>query len=239
MRYKRVVAGLGAAAALSLGVAAPGAAQLVPFQGTTQACFYFSPATTCTPVTSNTFVGSTYNAANINGGNLTTTVSAPGGLLYFTNGSFSFNVSSPGSQQFQLGMFSFGVTNPVSIVNAFFVLAVNLTSPTTGQTVFTSTVTGQLKGLVSQNGVGSVVVDFNPSGPGLNWTSAPVALPGGGTYTLSALGGNFFSDKLNQPLMGVATVTPEPVSMMLFGTGLGGLALLRRRRKKTPEQQDA
>lgn len=33
-----------------------------------------------------------------------------------------------------------------------------------------------------------------------------------------------------------ATVTPEPISMMLFGTGAAGLAILRRRRKK---QQDA
>lgn len=35
-----------------------------------------------------------------------------------------------------------------------------------------------------------------------------------------------------------ATVTPEPVSMTLFGTGLAGLAALRRRRKKQ-KQNDA
>jgi hypothetical protein len=35
-----------------------------------------------------------------------------------------------------------------------------------------------------------------------------------------------------------ATVTPEPVSMTLFGTGAAGLAFLRRRRKKQ-EQQEA
>lgn len=238
MKYK-LVAGLGAAAALLLGGAAPGSAQLVPFQGTTQACFFFSPATTCTPATSTSFSGSTWLHNNINGGNLSTTVQAPGGnLLWFTNGNFSFSVNQPGSQQFQLGKFSFNSTNPVSIVNAFFVLAVHLTAPSSNTTVFSSTITGKLKGFKAQNGVGAIQVDFDPSGVGSNWTSAPIALPGG-KYTLTAIGGTYFSDAINQPVLGVATVTPEPVTMTLFGTGLGGLALLRRRRRKTAEKSDA
>ncbi len=238
MRYRLAV--LGVTGGLTLGAAVPGSAQLVPFQGTTQACFYYSPATTCTPVTSTPYVGNTYGQTNINGGNLSTTVEDSKGVLWFTNGLFSFNVNQPGSQNFQLGMFSINSKTPTTtIVNAFFVLAVNLTKPGTNTTLFHSIITGRLKGLDAQNGVGAITVNFNQgTGPGMNWTSAPIAIAGG-TYTLTAVGGQYFSDVLNQPLVGTATVTPEPVTMTLFGTGLGGLAFLRRRRKKQPEVQDA
>ena len=239
MKYR--LAGLGVMGGLMLGAAAPGSAQLVPFQGTTQACFYYAPATTCTPATSTPYVGNAYGAATINGGNLSTTVEDSKGVIWFTNGNFAFNVNTPGSQNFQLGMFSINSKTPTtSFVNAFFVLAVNLTQPGTNQTVFKSLITGQLKGLAAQHGVGGVAINFNQGvGPGMNWTSPPIPLASGGTYTLTAQGGNYFSDVMNQPLLGTATVTPEPVTMTLFGTGLGGLALLRRRRKKKAEVQDA
>ncbi len=238
MKYRLAV--LGVIGGLTLGVAAPGSAQLVPFQGTTQACFYYSPATTCTPVTSTPYVGNAYGAANINGGHLSTTVEDSKGVIWFTNGNFSFNVNAPGSQNFQLGLFSLNSKTPTTtFVNAFFVLAVNLTKPGTNSTVFHSLITGKLKGLVAQNGVGAISVNFNQgTGPGMNWTSPPIAF-NGGTYTLTAHGGQYFSDEFNQPLIGTATVTPEPVTMTLFGTGLGGLALLRRRRKKKAQVQDA
>jgi len=218
--------------AFLVGAAATGAsAQLVPFQGTTQACFFASPAVTCTPTTNNPPITSAFFLANVN--NPTQTVTNGLNTLFFTNQTFAFTTTNPGQHTFQIGAFSFNATNPVqTLTNQFFVLSVLLTQPGAVNPFYQAQITGKLQGFQAQGGVGGVNVTFNPS------TAGPFTF-NGGKFTLSVAGGAFFSDALNQPIYATATVTPEPVTMTLFGTGLGGLALLRRRRKKNAETTDA
>lgn len=218
--------------ALLVGAAATGAsAQLVPFQGTTQACFFNSPATTCTPSTNTPPITSAFFLANINNPGMTVTNGH--NTLFFTNQNFAFTTTNPGTHTFQIGAFSFNATNPVqTLTNQFFVLSVLLTQPGANNPMYQATVTGKLQGFQAQNGTGGITVSFNPS------TQGPYAF-NGGRFTLAVNGGTYFSDALNQPLYATATVTPEPVTMTLFGTGLGGLALLRRRRKKNADRTNA
>lgn len=218
--------------ALLVGAAATGASAQIPFLGTTQACFFASPATTCTPSTNNPPITSAFFLANVN--NPTMTVTNGLNTLFFTNQNFGFTVPGPGaSHTFQIGAFSFNATNPVqTLTNQFFVLSVLLSQPGGANPVYQALVTGKLQGFQAQNGTPGVTVTFNPP------TQGPFAF-NGGTYSLSVAGGSFYSDALNQPIYATATVTPEPVTMTLFGTGLGGLALLRRRRKKNADRTNA
>ncbi len=217
--------------AVLVGAAATGASAQVPFAGTTQACFYASPATTCTPSTNTPPITSAYFLTHVN--NPAMTVTNGHNTLFFTNQNFAFTTTNPGSHTFQIGAFSFNATNPVqTLTNQFFVLSVLLAQPGVNNPMYAAQITGKLQGFNAQNGTPGITVSFNPS------TQGPYTFPGG-SFKLSVQGGSFFSDALNQPIYATATVTPEPVTMTLFGTGLGGLALLRRRRKKNAEQKDA
>jgi len=186
-------------------------AQIIPFTGTTMACF--SATLGCTPTSS--------SATDLSG------------KIVFNGTSFNFGVPNGTTVPFQLGSFNVGNTRfPVFPINEFFTLAVNLTNPITGTNTFQALAFGAL---VGKNGGAQLHLTF--SGPGLNSTSGG-SIPGG-SYMLTALDNSYFSDMNNQALNGTATatVTPEPLSMTLFGTGLTGLAFLRRRRKK--EKTDA
>lgn len=215
------------AAAVLAGTAATGAAAQVPFTGQTLACFS-STMGGCTPNIGANFVPYGPN-----------TVLAPNttGRLAFTNNAFSFSVPLGTTVPFTLGWFGtvnrtsgpvFNIPNPT-----WFSLAVALTNPVTHTSTFLALATGQL---VPHNSPlnPSVTVDFAPFSP-TNNASTPWLPFNGGTYKIQVLGTSLNSDQINQPLTGLATVTPEPFTTLLFGTGLGGLALLRRRRRKNDD----
>jgi len=219
--------------AVLVGAAATGAeAQIVPFAGQTLACFS-ATAGGCTPTTGsfNSFYGNN-------------TVTDLTGRIHFNTVPVSFTAMMGGPPvSYLMGKLSTGTQFSPGVpvpLDEYFTLAVALTNPPPAAT---STFQGLVTGFLTFKGDPAnptVVLSF--TGPGLNSTSGPHPISGG-SYTLTANGGLYNSDTNYQPVTGTAsvaaTVTPEPVSMMLFGTGLGGLALLRRRRKKTAESADA
>lgn len=206
--------------AFLVGAAASSVTAQVPFLGSTKACFYRFPATTCAPAWSTT-IPSGFWATNLT--NPGQTVQAPFAPLFFMNENLSF-MAPLGTTQFKLGEFSFG--GGVPVLDAFFLLEVTLSQPGTNTLPYTAHVTGALAGHTGT----PVTVDFNPSAPGLDWTQGPFTFVGG-TYAVTALGSSYNPDEINQPLYGVATVTPEPGVITLLGTGLAGLAAALRRRR--------
>ncbi len=228
MKFRNAGAVIGAAAALILGGAGPGSAQLVPFQGQSLACFSATLGG-CTP-TAGVFFSPLGN--NV--------VTDPTGKLHFQTQSFSFSMGK-GTQLFAVGNWSPDPAKPNPSpfnINEYFTLALALTQPGTNNSVFYATATGKLTFWQDPNNPLGVIIDFDPSGPGFNWTNGPY--PNNGLpYSLTAIGSNYPTDIFKSPMMAAATVTPEPVSTMLFGTGLAGLAFVRRRRRKNPEKTDA
>ncbi len=228
MKYRRTGAVLGAAVALMLGGAAPGSAQLVPFQGQSLACFSYTLGG-CTP-TAGVFFSPLGN--NV--------VTDPTGKLHFQTTTFNFTMGK-GTTFFNVGNWSPDPAKPIPspfTINEYFTLALALTQPGSNNSVFYATATGKLTFWQDPNNPLGVTIDFDPSGPGVNWTNGPY--PNNGLpYSLTAIGNNYPTDIFKSPMQAAATVTPEPVSSMLFGTGLGMLALIRRRRKKNAESANA
>ncbi len=228
MKYKRIAAVCGAAAALALGGAAPGWAQLVPFQGQSLACFSYTLGG-CTPTTGgfNQYIGN-----NV--------VTDPTGKLNFQTQSFSFTMGK-GTQLFTVGNWSPAPAKPNPSpfnISEYFTLVLALTQPGANNSVFYASATGKLTFWQDPNNPLGVILDFDPSGPGVNWTNGPYA-NNGLPYTLTAIGNNYPTDIFKSPMQAAATVTPEPISSTLFGTGLLGLAFVRRRRKKKAESSNA
>lgn len=207
-----------------LGGAAPGSAQLVTFQGYSMACFSATLGG-CTPTQG------VFN--NILGPNV---VTDPYGKLRFQTLSFNFTMGL-GSHLFNVGNWSAdnALPNPSPfILSEYFTLALVLSQPGINNSVFQSTVTGKLTYYHDPNNPLGAIIDFDPLGVSPNWTNGPYP-SNGGPYFLTALGNNYPSDIFKSPMQAQATLTPEPISMTLFGTGLAGLAFVRRRRKKNPE----
>ncbi|CAN5606058.1 hypothetical protein BH23GEM9_BH23GEM9_23080 [soil metagenome] len=104
-----------------------------------------------------------------------------------------------------------------------FTLLLTFIDPSSNSNVFTAALTGA----VTAVGSGGVFVDFGNATQ--TWSDA------NGTYTvmvndLSVFPGESVSVSGN--LTATSTVVPEPISMVLIGTGLAGLGVVRRRRSR-------
>ena len=188
--------------------AAPASAQ-VRFSGSSLGCFGLD----CTPGTS-----------------------AKTGFLNFTGMSFDEQTRNDGHVQFMLGYFSWDAFIGETYIDSPFTLFLAFTNPTgiypdpvyygNAEGVY---IRGKLNG--AWTATSSLQLTFEPNQREYAFTGGDPDRPGEFTLTLNNM--NINPD--NRHIIGTvtnATVTPEPMSMILMGSGLAGLAAARRRRKR-------
>lgn len=137
------------------------------------------------------------------------------------------SLSGPNS----LGSF-FLSTAPTQLISGSFTLNVTFTVPTGisgGQgTTYTASITGSVSPNINQGGV---TIDFNNTplvftfNDGVNTGSFSLAIAD--VFVQSGQSAN-----LTAGITGQQSAVPEPVTMLLFGTGLAGVAAKVRRRRK-------
>jgi hypothetical protein len=130
---------------------------------------------------------------------------------------------------------SFTLTAAPTTLNGTFTLTVTFTAPTgiagPGSGIFTATVTGTVAGANS----GGAVISFDPATRSQVFTFSNANGTGSFTLTLPDFVGVNPGDTiaLSGKITGAQqTTVPEPMTMLLFGTGLTGIAAGVRRRRK-------
>jgi len=196
-----------AAAALLLSGRTAGAQ--VFFQGSTSGCFNPSgPGGMCASGDASAQPGLTYNSDSFSG----------------TSGAFGIFGIGGGAGQ-SLGSFVVATSGEL-FYNVPFLLSVIFTAPigVTPNAVYSASLIGSASSVAG----GGIYVDFDNS---TKWYTFPTS-DGVDSFKFSV---NDVSVSGGQTgyVTGTITATPEPGTMMLFGTGLVGLApMIRRRRKK-------
>lgn len=175
------------------------------------------------------FSGSAFGAGSIvpvaSGIDVTPTTSGT------NNFGFLFNAAlTPGTGQSQDAAVNFLVSAMIGTANitdsAFSVVASNGASGMASESV-TECIGGMLPAC---SGGTTTSLTVNPATLTVSNTFAGTTMVGVGT-DISANQGGTISGELAQFSTGAARVTPEPASLLLFGTGALGLALLIRRKR--------
>jgi hypothetical protein len=196
----------GVAAALALAGAQQAAAQSVFFSGFTAGCF----GTGCTPLTG----AVSYPASN----GVTYQSSVFSGTT--TNGVLTLS----GANNF--GTFRVGNLNPFNYTGSSFTLLITFIDPTANQSLFTATLSGNVVKPIGQTNV-DILFDPTPQ----SWTDGF-----GNVYTVKVNDVlNIVPELQSHAVGGVLTAdqtVPEPITMVLLGTGLAGLGVARKRRNR-------
>jgi hypothetical protein len=211
----RVVAALAAGLA---GLTSPLHAQEVNFQGSTQGCFYSSWESGCVPGVASSqfylsFLGSTFDVTTVDG---LAGIGAPAGNPNVNN----------------LGSFSVA-GDPSSYSGMHFWLNVLFSTPTI--TSANSVFTAALRGSVTSDASGLVGIKFDSGSQVFDYTSGSQS----GDFTLSVNNVSLTPGSNAVALTGdierglTITATPEPSSIVLMATGLGGFGVFVRKRRRS------
>jgi hypothetical protein len=213
--------GVATVAALLVAIASAGGAQAQSLiAGTAKGCF----GADCTPVDNHRF--------HVDGIWLKYFSSTTLDFEGITTGGYLGINGYRGYQTGNFGVMSLGPTSPGTLINIPFTLSLGFINPDAPSSMFHAVLTGYVTSLMN----GGVLALFTPPSVTTAFSDLENGIDGsikvtpfGVTVPSNGLG--MLNGQVQVSNTVPSAVAPEPVSIVLVGTGLLGVALVRRRRK--------